>query len=140
MLPFSFFFLLALVVLGFCGQALPLNVSTGCLVPFPLLPAVLGTVMMSLSCSVLSFPCCLLFISLPSWHWRVWGDGRHGLFSILDIWCLRHRDLWWVMGHEDFFGMSWGQVSPKFYNRRAIQNLCRTVIVVSWKSVAVFVR
>ena len=137
MLPFSFLILLELLILGFCGQALPLDFTACCLVPLPLFLAVLGMVTTSLSCSILPFPSHLLLVRLPIWGWGIWGDVRQSLLSILNVRSLWHRDLRWVTGHEDLSGVSWGQVCPGLYSCRAVQNLYRTLVIVSWKSIVI---
>ena len=124
-----------------CSEAPSFNVLTCRLIPLPLFLVVLGVVALSLSSSVLLFPSRLLLIRL-SIGWRsVRGDVGQGFLSILDILCIRHRDMRWLSSHKDFSGVPSGRESSRFCSCRDVQDLCRTVIVVvRWKNYVVLIR
>jgi hypothetical protein len=84
-LSFCFFVTQALFISCLHSQAPLLDVTTSCLIPFPLFLAVAGMVASNLSCFVLPLPGHPLFIHLSIRSWGIRGDVGLGLFSILNI-------------------------------------------------------
>jgi hypothetical protein len=85
-LSFCFFVMQVLFISCLHSQASLLDVTTRCLIPFPLFLAVVGTVASNLSCFVLPIPSHPLFIRLSVRSRGIWGDVGLSLFSILNIW------------------------------------------------------